>query len=125
MIATLPVLMRDQEILWRYLSKMNEIKPCPRSVLLDLADGNEYNLGKWLYHLIDEDQLAIDEWRGNRLFYTKTDRGHEWHWLMQRHRDFVSRMRRYTGEKMKPLFRLHEPPPRPTESVSGDQAATT
>jgi hypothetical protein len=117
--------MRDQEILWRYLSKMNEIKPCPRSALLDVADGNEYNLGKWLYHLIDEDQLAIDEWIGDRLFYTKTDRGKEWHWIMQRHRDCVSRMRRYTGQKMKPLFRIHEPPPRPIESMPGKQAATT
>jgi len=123
--ATLPILVKDQEILWKYLDKMNEIKPCPRSVLLDLADRNEYNLGKWLYHLIDEDQLAIDEWRGDRLHYVKTDRGEEWHHIMKYHREFVSRMKRYTRKRMKPTYRLHKPPPRPTETTFGDQAATT
>lgn len=73
------MLKNDGEVLWSYLDQINETKQCPRSALLHLAQRNEENLGKWLYHLIHEDGLVREEWRDSRLYVFKTDRGEVWH----------------------------------------------
>jgi len=102
---------KGEKILLKYLDTLNEIKPCPRIKLLDLAS-NQDNLGRWLYWLIDTDHLVREERVEKHLHYFKTQEGEDLHWIMKRH-EVVLRLKHYSGKRLPPTFLRHHPPPPP------------
>jgi len=109
-------MLKDEEILSEYLEKLNEVKPCPRSELLEVA-GNERNLERWLWWLMRKDGLVKpDEKRNGRLFYSKTDDGEDMHWILRRH-PVVLLLKHYARTRMPPVFLpSYEPSPTPTRN---------
>ena len=122
-MTLIPTLLRDEEVMFSYLDKVNKIKPCPRIELLNLAGGNPDDLDRWLHWLIDLDGLVRDEWRGEHLYYWKTPSGEDLHFILTRH-PVVWRLKHYSRERMPPTSARHHPPPRPNGRQPATEAET-